>query len=697
MSQLSTKQQKAMDYFVFARLSGYYLLLDDDLDPGAATAANSLLFSAKSLAPIMHSKTSSGAALTNTFGGQIAFTQSRYSVRRDDNYLLLIPLSSVNRPMFKRRQFEATAIEAKQRVTEFELATKEKLIKALYATDTSLGEYVHAWADYFFCDHYSLWIYNRYTKAFTCSTSSFEYPRNFIFHNEDSSLNLALDPDYATECRAPNKNRLTLDETRDIKTINRIKLNLGYDGTIGVLTFYSRHADFALKPKNHQEIRNSIETKYLQVRQQAHQAMYQINQQFIETYKAGQLDQFLFSIACQVSQRFQAEACSIFLVDDAGENLKLVASCDNKIHGKPTSDYSYSVNGSTPTATVFMTGEMAFSYDLAMDDPNNEGYNESTDHEPRNWIGAPLTSAGQCFGVLRVRNKYDVDSNGNNSIINFRSGDFMNLLSLCSNLANVIRIESLFNETEAKLKATNASIDEMNDFNKVFLHEIRTPISKFTMAPEIIKRTLRNKNLSQANLDKVMRQLDDIQVMGDRLEFIAKTFNFNQIVTWRNFETLSVLRDIIFPVVNITRAYLRKQYDIDIQLNTKGLQSCRVYGDKTLLNIVFNTLIDNAGKYSIGTRKPITVSGSYEPSGDYFDIIVSNHGLPIHDDEIDSLYEKGTRGREAIKHGIGGTGIGLHLAQRIMSEGNGELLLTSLKDPVSFTVRIPARPPGEKT
>jgi signal transduction histidine kinase len=193
-----------------------------------------------------------------------------------------------------------------------------------------------------------------------------------------------------------------------------------------------------------------------------------------------------------------------------------------------------------------------------------------------------------------------------------------------------------------------------------------------------------------------MKQLDDIQVMGDRLEFIAKTFNFNQIVTRRNFETLSVLRDIIYPVINITRPYLRKQYDIDIQLDSTGLQSCRVYADKTLLNIVFNTLIDNAGKYSIDTRKPISVSGGYGPDGEVFDIVVSNYGLAIHEDEIENLYHNGVRGREAVKHGIGGTGIGLHLAHRIMTEGNGELLLTSIKDPVSFTIRIPVRPPGNK-
>jgi signal transduction histidine kinase len=598
--------------------------------------------------------------------------------------------------MFKGRQLELASIDAKQRVTEFELATKEGLIKALYTTNTSLGEHVKAWADYFFSDHFSLWIYNKYTKAFTCSISSFDSPRNFIFESEDQSLNDVLATDYEAECRAPNQDWVVLTKSPDIKTINRMKLVLGFDGTIGVLTFYSRHEDFALRPKNYSEISNSIERKYLQDSQRAQHAVHEINRRFIETYEAGKLNEFLYNIVYQVTQSFQVEACSIFLVDGIREHLELIASHDNHTQGKPQDQYSYLVTDKTPSAEVYRTGEMAFSYNLAVDDPNNEGYNESTDHVPTNWIGAPLISAGTCFGVLRVRNKFERGENNESSITNFHSDDFRNLLSLCSNLSNLIKLESLFIETETRLENTNASMVEMNDFNKVFLHEIRTPISKFTMAPEIIKRTLGRKDLSQSNLDKVMKQLDDIQVMGDRLGFIAKTFNFDQIVTRRHFETLSVLRDIVFPVINITRAYLRKQYDIDIDLNSTGLQSSRVYGDKTLLNIVFNTLIDNAGKYSVGTRRPINVSGSYYGRGDHFDIVVSNYGLEIHEDEVANLFEKGVRGREVIKHGIGGTGIGLHLAQRIMSEGEGDLLLTSIKDPVSFTIRIPVREKGAR-
>ena len=677
-----------MDSFVFAKIRDYYFLLENK----ATDDVDQLAFSAVSLTAIIGAKHCGAQELTDVFGPGITFAASRYTIAAGDDYLLLIARNK-RISLFGRRWLPVAATEAKQRVTDFRLAKRERLINKLYASKSSLGEYVEAWAEYFLFDHYSLWIYNKYTGVFTCSTATFEQKNDYISEQENSSLNAVLADDYEIESRAPFDG---LDVLRDMKTINRMKLSLGYDGTIGVLSFYSSLDHFALEARHCEEIRNSLETKYLQVRQQAYQTLQQVNQQFIENYTAGELSQFLFSIACEVRQSFLTEACSIFLADRQGSKLELVATCDNQCDGEPPSPYVYSLDEESPTSKVFSGKEMAFSYNLASDDPQNDGYNESTDHPATNWIGAPLLSAGECFGVLRLRNKY-VEEGGQHEITNFRTADFVNLISLCSNLANLIRIEILFEETEARLKEMNTNISEMNDFNKVFLHEIRTPISKFTMAPEIIKRTLSKRDLSEENLEKVTRQLDDIQVMGDRLEFVAKTFNFNQIVTRRNFETLSVLRDIIYPVINITRAYLRKQYDIDIQLDTTGLQSCHVYGDKTLLNIVFNTLIDNAGKYSIDTRRPISVSGHYHDSGDFFDINVSNYGLEIHEDERETLFENGARGRDALKHGIGGTGIGLHLAKRIMAECHGELLLTSLQNPVSFTLRVPARPQGQKT
>lgn len=689
-----------MGYLIFARISEYYVLLDDAMPVLQVSPANSQFFSGELINSLISTdkRIFTAAELTGTFGNTLALDATHYAFKHFRKFCLLIPVTSVNRllPVIKEKQIEAISAEAERRAAMFRLQTKTKLIDALFSSNTSLGDYVHAWAEYLFCDHYSLWIYNKYTEVFTCSTASFEYDKNYIYRSENSSMNSVLEQDYQPECRSPKRGRANYEQTRDMKTLNRIKLNLGFDGTIGVLSFYSRHENFALNAGNHEEIGNSLETKYLQVRQLARHTMNEINQHFIESYETGNLDQFLYELTDQVCDKYQCEACSIFLHEPTSRSLRLVATRDRDQSGKPGKKIIYSLGQDSPTVNAFKKRKIEFCYDVSGEDENAKSYTETTLNKPRNWLALPLYNGNNSLGVLRVMNKYEVESDDARIPQNFRTSDIVNLTSLCANLSHLIRIENLFDETQRKLDETSASMSEMQDFNKVFLHEIRTPISKFTMAPEIIKRTLKKKALTEEAMEKVMKQLDDIQVMGDRLEFVAKTFNFNQIVTRRHFETLSVLGDIVFPVINITRGYLRKQYDKDIQLDSNPLRSCRVYGDKTLLNIVFNTLIDNAGKYSLGTRKPITVSGGYEPDRDYFRLEVSNFGLPIHQDEKELLFDKGFRGGEAIRQGIGGTGIGLHLASRIMHEGNGELLLTSLTDPVTFVIRIPAKSKGSK-
>lgn len=689
-----------MGYLIFARISKYYVLLDDAMPVLQVSPGNSQFFSGELINSLVSADKSifSVAELTEIFGNTLALDGTHYVFKHFPKFCLLISVTSVNRllPVIKGKKIEGISAEAERRAAMFRLQTKTRLIDALFSSNTSLGDYVHAWAEYLFCDHYSLWIYNKYTEVFTCSTASFEYGKNYIYRSENSSLNSVLDEEYQPECRPPNRDRANYEQTRDMKTLNRIKLNLGFDGTIGVLTLYSRHENFALNAGNHEEISNSLETKYLQVRQLARHTMNEINQHFIESYETGNLDQFLYELADQVCDKYHCEACSIFLHEPASRSLRLAATRDREQSGKPGEEIIYSLGQDSPTVKAFKTRKIQFCYDVSGEDENAKSYTEITLNKPRNWLALPLYNGNTSLGVLRVMNKYEVENDATRIPQNFRTSDIVNLTSLCANLSDLIRIENLFDETQRKLDETSASMSEMQDFNKVFLHEIRTPISKFTLAPEIIKRTLQKKELTEEAMEKVMKQLDDIQVMGDRLEFVAKTFNFNQIVTRRHFETLSVLGDIVFPVINITRGYLRKQYDKDIQLDASPLHSCRVYGDKTLLNIVFNTLIDNAGKYSLGTRKPITVSGGYEVDRDYFRLEVSNYGLPIHLDERELLFDKGFRGGEAIRQGIGGTGIGLHLASRIMHEGNGELLLTSLADPVTFVIRIPAKPKGSK-
>jgi signal transduction histidine kinase len=245
-------------------------------------------------------------------------------------------------------------------------------------------------------------------------------------------------------------------------------------------------------------------------------------------------------------------------------------------------------------------------------------------------------------------------------------------------------------ELEQKRKKLDYNLTNLRNFYKVFLHEIRTPISTFSLAPSAIKRLFNAHSFTEQIRGSINRKLDDIQVLGERLGFIADTYYFDDLVRKQHPEKLSLLRDVVYPVINISREYLRKQFEVDVIVDNLSLESQLIYGDKKLLNIVFNTLLSNAGKYTQRSARPIRVYGRRDPNGRIFSLVVENYGIPIEDEERDRIFENGYQGHAAKDQKLGGMGIGLYLASEIMKyQEGGKILLTSCRDPVRFEVQIP--------
>ena len=132
--------------------------------------------------------------------------------------------------------------------------------------------------------------------------------------------------------------------------------------------------------------------------------------------------------------------------------------------------------------------------------------------------------------------------------------------------------------------------------------------------------------------------------MADRLKFIADTYFFDLIIAKSNPQHLSVLQDVVFPVVNITKEYFRRNYDIDLRVDVPSLTGLRVFADQTMVTLVLNALVDNAGKYAVDSHKPVTISGSLTSDKKVY-IIVANFGLSIDEDETDRIFLKGERGK----------------------------------------------------
>jgi two-component system sensor histidine kinase SenX3 len=112
-----------------------------------------------------------------------------------------------------------------------------------------------------------------------------------------------------------------------------------------------------------------------------------------------------------------------------------------------------------------------------------------------------------------------------------------------------------------------------------------------------------------------------------------------------------------------------------------------VRGDREALFHVLWNLLDNAVKYSGESRKvEVTVSSC----DCHVELSVTDHGIGIPPAERARVFARFTRGEEAIRQGIRGTGIGLAMARHIVEAHGGKIELESEPGEGSrFTVRLP--------
>ncbi len=696
-----------MKYLIFLKINSYYLLLDDDLAMARSLKEEvnkAKFFHEEAFECLENGKLIKWEILKNIFGDRLKLDKNRYLVCECRDYYVFKPLRKkllLGWSLLTKRK-KATMLKrlgnyGKARITSFELKRQNALSQRLMGKEKVLEDCLKAFSDFVFCERYSLWVYNKHTDVFSCMAASNPYKKNYIEKKDGTKFYEFMDGGLEHESRAPGVN---LAITKGMEALNRLRLDFGGDDTIGIVSFYSKHSDFELWPKVRSHIKEFIELKYIERREKSKLALRNVVA-YMAHYEVGKIDGFLNKLVCKICGELCFEACSIFLKDRQEDRLILRATCDKDHKGPPTERATYDLNKDSFTVSVFKTKKMLFSYDLPNDYRNTHGYDEETDQKPQNWIVMPLFSDSKKWGVLRVKNKYREQDK--REIKNFRPIDFESLYAVCTHLCNILQIEEVHRNYVAKnenllLKGNDLQkrFDDLGNFYQVFMHEIRTPISTFSTSTMVIKRLLGSGDITGEKRASIKNKLDDIKVMGGRLAFIANTYQFRELIKMRKTMMLSVMRHIVLPVMNITQDYIRKQFDVAIYLISPTLEDQYLYGDQRLLTMVFNALVSNAGKYSTRSKEPISVYGERDKSGGHFYIVVENYGFKIHEDEKEKVFENRYQGRQVRGQKLGGTGIGLYLAREIMRKHNGDVLLSSLNNPVTFKIKLPVIDMGRR-
>ncbi len=226
----------------------------------------------------------------------------------------------------------------------------------------------------------------------------------------------------------------------------------------------------------------------------------------------------------------------------------------------------------------------------------------------------------------------------------------------------IAQLAITFNEMLSDLEI---AFRNQEDFVSNASHELRTPLTVMIGESDYMLSHEREKEEFLTHLTGINTDLKKLNSLLTNLLELAQ-INGNKII---NFSRVRI-DEIIFNAVYQVKSKFPGRRIVPKILYPESEDDLLINGDEGLLTIAFQNLLDNACKFS---NDDITVE--FEIADKTINVIISDSGVGIPADELETIYRPFSRASN-VKF-IGGFGIGLSLASRIMELHKAEMKIRS--------------------
>ena len=247
-------------------------------------------------------------------------------------------------------------------------------------------------------------------------------------------------------------------------------------------------------------------------------------------------------------------------------------------------------------------------------------------------------------------------------------------------------------DTTDAVRERERAVKEKDEFLTVASHELKTPLTAISMAAQIIRRGLGRGTLDVPLLERQSATLEAQVKRSAKL--IGDLLDISRLRAGRlDLERAPVdLAALVQEVRDRQTDALPPEQADRIGLATDE-DPVFVEGDVARLDQVVTNLVTNAVKYS-PDGGPVELRVARD--GGSAVLWVTDHGIGIPPDERKNLFSPFQRGASAQARRIEGTGLGLYITQRIVSEHGGRLdVEETFGGGTTVTVRLPALAPAD--
>ncbi len=250
-------------------------------------------------------------------------------------------------------------------------------------------------------------------------------------------------------------------------------------------------------------------------------------------------------------------------------------------------------------------------------------------------------------------------------------------------------------ELENKIDELNRSNADLEQFAYVSSHDLQEPLRKIrAFSDRMIRKHAESLNDDgKETLEKITNSAERMQTL------INDLLDFSRLVN---------RKEISFQEVNLQETVERIINDLSVKIEEKKAQINveklpYIWGVSFQLNQLFLNLVSNALKFTVENRKPVidinySLVKGIEIKGiekirrelDYHKIIVSDNGIGFEEEYAEKIFVIFQR-----LHGRGhyeGTGVGLAICRRIMTNHNGFIFAESqLGEGARFILYFPTK------
>ncbi|MDB5221886.1 MAG: His Kinase (Phospho-acceptor) protein [Chitinophagaceae bacterium] len=204
---------------------------------------------------------------------------------------------------------------------------------------------------------------------------------------------------------------------------------------------------------------------------------------------------------------------------------------------------------------------------------------------------------------------------------------------------------------------------QQQNFMMAITHELKTPIAIAKLNLETLQKHKLPEEQQQQLISNTLQEAGRLNTLCNNLLLASKIESGDYEITTEKIDVGELVTE---SVNDFTMRFPKRNIDLNV---SSGIY---LTGDRLLLQMAVNNLIDNAIKYS-GKEEKVEVSVKKE--NDEVRLLIKDEGKGIPDDEKNKVFIKFYRVGNLHTKEAKGTGLGLYLTKKIVEQHNGHILL----------------------